>query len=90
MQHQLKNEQQIQASTCAFAAILGDGSVVTWGDARRGGDSSTVQSQLKSVQQIQATSNCNVLRGGGAFAAILGDGSVVTCGCQSTAPSRAV
>ena len=34
VQDQLKNVQQIQASDSAFAAILGDGSVVTWGDAR--------------------------------------------------------
>ena len=33
VQDQLKIVQQIQASTNAFAAILGDGSVVTWGDA---------------------------------------------------------
>eukprot|EP00439_Symbiodinium_sp_Y106_P032110 s577_g3.t2 len=51
----------------AFAAILGDGSVVSWG-----GNSSAVQDQLKNVQQIQATKQ--------AFAAILGDGSVVTWG----------
>ena len=57
--------------TC-FAAILGDGSVVTWGSASYGGDSSYVQDQLKNVQQIQASK--------GAFAAILGDGSVVTWG----------
>ncbi|OLP97839.1 E3 ubiquitin-protein ligase HERC2 [Symbiodinium microadriaticum] len=63
---------QIQASLGAFAAILGDGSVVTWGLAVSGGDSSAVQDQLKNVQQIQAS--------GGAFAAILGDGSVVTWG----------
>ena len=31
---------QIQACGDAFAAILGDGSVVTWGDAQNGGDSS--------------------------------------------------
>ena len=59
---------RVQASLCAFAAILGDGSVVTWGHASHGGDSSAVQRQLKNVQQIQAT--------GAAFAAILGDGSV--------------
>ena len=42
-------------STCAaFAAILGDGSVVTWGSADHGGDSSAVQEQLKNVHQIQA------------------------------------
>ena len=31
VQEQLKNVQQIQASQKAFAAILRDGSVVTWG-----------------------------------------------------------
>ena len=56
----------------AFAALLGDGSLVTWGKAGCGGDSSAVQEQLKNVQQIQAASE--------AFAAILGDGSVVTWG----------
>ena len=55
-----------------FAAILGDGTVVTWGDRQSGGSSSSVQHQLKNVQQIQASE--------GAFAAILGDGSVVTWG----------
>ena len=50
----------------SFAAILGDGSVVTWGSAVSGGDSSSVQDQLKNVQQIQASI--------GAFAAILGMG----------------
>ena len=64
---------QIQATAGAFAAILGDGSVVTWGNARYdGGDSSTVQDQLRNVQQVQASYS--------AFAAVLGDGSVVTWG----------
>ena len=52
VQGQLKNVQQIQASSYAFAAVLGDGSVVTWGDPQSGGDSSAVQHQLKNVQQI--------------------------------------
>ena len=43
---------------------------MTWGDAGTGGDASTVQDQLKNVQQIQASDK--------AFAAIRGDGSVVT------------
>ena len=64
--------RHIQASRRAFAAILGDGSVVIWGDAGDGGNSRAVQDQLKNVQQIQATAT--------AFAAILGDGSVVTWG----------
>ena len=63
---------QIQASYNAFAAILEDGSVVTWGHAIYGGDSSAVRDQLSGVQQIQATSE--------AFAAILAGGSVVTLG----------
>ena len=67
VQDQLKNVQQIQASSCAFAAILADGSVVTWGHAAFGGDSRAVQDQLKNVQQIQASER--------AFAAILADGS---------------
>ena len=56
----------------AFAAIIGDGSVVTWGSFYGGGDSSSVQHQLKDVLQIQASKR--------AFAAILRDGSVVTWG----------
>ena len=66
------NRVQACATGAAFAAILGDGSVVTWDHAEYGGDSSAVQDQLQNVQQIQATRN--------AFAAILGDGSVVTWG----------
>ena len=56
----------------AFAVMLGDGSVVSWGSADCGGDSRAVQHQLRDVQQIQASDS--------AFAAILGDGSVVTWG----------
>ena len=74
--------QQIQATSQAFAAILEDGSVVTWGPADFGGDSSAVRDQLKGVQQIQATSQ--------AFAAILGDGSVVTWGPADRGGDRPV
>lgn len=55
--------QHIQATHFAFAAILDNGTVVTWGYGRNGGDSSQVRAQLVQVHQIQAT-----LR---AFAAIL-------------------
>eukprot|EP00439_Symbiodinium_sp_Y106_P022478 s2930_g2.t1 len=84
----LRSTIQIQAAASAFAAILGDGSictrygafaailddgsVVTWGNAEFGADSSAVETQLKNVQQIQASE--------GAFAAVLEDGSVVTWG----------
>lgn len=53
----------------AFAAILEDGSVATWGISGAGGDSSAVQHLLRNVLQLQATSS--------AFAALLGDGSIV-------------
>ena len=72
VQDKLKDVKWIQANSSAFAAILGDWSVVAWGRSDHGGDSSAVQDQLKNVQQIQAND--------GAFAAILGDGSVVTWG----------
>ena len=48
VQDKLKNVQQVQASDSAFAAILGDGSLVTWGKDSHGGDSSAVQDQLKN------------------------------------------
>jgi alpha-tubulin suppressor-like RCC1 family protein len=73
VQDQLRNVQQIQSARCgAFAAILADGSVVSWGDPDHGGDCSRVQCQLNNVQQIQAARS--------AFAAILADGSVVAWG----------
>ena len=39
---------RVAGSTKSFAALLGDGSVITWGDADSGGDSTSVQDQLKS------------------------------------------
>ncbi|WP_413351587.1 lectin-like protein [Prochlorococcus sp. MIT 1227] len=60
----------------AFAAIKEDGSVVTWGVAESGGDSSAVASQLqRGVSQIFSNKN--------AFAALKVDGSVVTWGLGS-------
>ena len=76
VQNQLRNVQQICATHNAFAAILTDGTVVTWGDPKTGGDSSRVQGQLRNVLKICAT-HC-------AFAAILADGSVVTWGHPKT------
>ena len=50
----LQVRQTVLAATSgAFAAILGDGSVVAWGSSD-GGDSSAVQGQLKNVKRIQA------------------------------------
>jgi len=56
-----------------FAALKEDKTVVTWGHADRGGDSSSVKSQLQQVQSVYATAN-------GAFAALKEDKTVVTWG----------
>ena len=67
----------------AFAAILEDGSVVTWGDA----DDLAV-----TVRQFEISSRvCSRFKPhGGAFAAILEDGSVVTWGDATGGDSSAV
>lgn len=58
----------------AFAALLDDGSVRTWGTRHCGEDSSEMQDQLRNVQQAHSIFD--------AFAAILADGSAATWGCQ--------
>ncbi len=59
----------------AFAAIKADGSVITWGSNKYGGDSSTVAKDLDgSIDVVQIYSNKY------AFAALRADGSVVTWG----------
>ena len=66
-------EAKLAATRYAFAVwCCGGDRVLTWGNPLSGCDSSAVQDQLKSVQQVQATRS--------AFAAILEDGSVVTWG----------
>ena len=45
----------VQVSRRAVAAILFDGSVVTWGRANAGGDSNAVQDRLRNVVCIQST-----------------------------------
>ena len=68
-------QPQLAATRKAFALWChGDSTIVTWGHADNGGDSSAVRGQLKGVQQIKGSQN--------AFAAILEDGSVVTWGAK--------
>ena len=64
----------VSSTNGAFAAVLASGRVVTWGDADYGGDSSSVQAELKDqvVQHIYSTHY--------AFAAVLASGRVVTWG----------
>ena len=64
--------RELRATREAFAALLGDGTVVTWGDAAHGGDSSSVQAQLKDVQELHAAASV--------FYAILANGSIVVWG----------
>ncbi|NTW99233.1 MAG: DUF4347 domain-containing protein, partial [Geobacteraceae bacterium] len=61
----------------AFAALRDDGSVVTWGDSRYGGDSSAVASMLNGTVDV-----VEVFSSGSAFAALREDGSVVTWGWE--------
>ena len=59
----------------AYAALKGDGSVITWGNGAWGGNSSSVSEHLSSgVRQIFSTRF--------AFAALKDDGSVVTWGAM--------
>ncbi|TAN46501.1 MAG: DUF4347 domain-containing protein [Methylococcaceae bacterium] len=59
----------------AFAVIKADGSVVTWGDSSKGGDSSAVASLLNGTTDVT-----QIFSTGSAFAALREDGSVVTWG----------
>ena len=66
-------QPKIAATSGAFALWCAGGDrIVTWGHDVLGGDSSRVQDQLRSVQQICSTEF--------ACAAILADGSVLTWG----------
>ena len=46
----LQDVVELFAFRCAFAAILADGSVVSWGEAASRGDSRTIEAQLRNVQ----------------------------------------
>ena len=63
---------RIEATSYAFAAIKDDGSVVTWGTACFGGDSSRVANQLTNIDRIDST-ECG-------FIAFKTDGSEVKWG----------
>ena len=51
VQDQLRSVQQVQSTWFAFAAILADGSVVTWGHVGYGGAIFLVKDQLKGCYQ---------------------------------------
>lgn len=66
---EIPNVWKVKAAEGAFAAILLDGSVKTWGFSHLGGSCEAVQDELVEVQELQSTS--------AAFAALLKDGGRV-------------
>ena len=64
----------VSSTNTAFAVVSARGQLITWGSAGYGGDSSSVQAELKDqvVQHIYSTWR--------AFAAVLASGRVVTWG----------
>jgi len=69
---QLQNVQMIKSSGGAFAAVLGDRSVIAWGYGSGGKIPESIQTQLKNVKTIFSTRF--------AFAALLHDGNVIAWG----------
>ena len=63
---------EIFTSLQAYAALMADGSVYTWGNVDYGGNSQSAQSQLTDIVDIKP--------GGHAFAAIKSDGGVIAWG----------
>ena len=51
VKEQLKHVVKVTGTDKAFAAILTDGHVVTWGDPKCGGNSSSVQGELINVRE---------------------------------------
>lgn len=49
------NRPRLYCTSSAFAAVLWNGRVVTWGNNLFGGDSGAVQDQLKDVRKIEST-----------------------------------
>ncbi|TNI15021.1 hypothetical protein CF106_01415 [Aeromonas veronii] len=70
--HQLTDVRSITENKAAYAALKGDGTVVTWGKRDSGGDSHAVTKQLVDVKAVFRTDH--------AFAALKNDGTVVTWG----------
>ena len=70
----MKRVEKIYSTDGAFAVLVLDGTVVTWGDKRYGGDSRNVQVALGRVDKIYSTLS--------AFAEVEEIGTVVTWGEQ--------
>lgn len=57
VQDRLYGVREICGTYAAFAAILDDGTLVTWGDVRCGGDSDAIQDQLlgRPIRSVKAS-----------------------------------
>jgi hypothetical protein len=76
VQDRLQGIVNVQGNPSAFAAVTEEGSLVTWGDATLGGDSSVIRSKLQQkVRQVTPS-----LKG---FFAILEDWSLIYWGGTS-------
>ena len=76
-----KDVVSIFATNTAFAALRADGSVVTWGDANSGGNSTADATLAKQLDGIDDTKDVTkIFSTNTAFAALRVDGSVVTWG----------
>ena len=73
-----KEVASVVANEAAFAALLTDGSVVTWGQGSYGGDSSYVASALDGTDDAKDITS--IVASGNGFAALRADGSVVSWG----------
>ena len=51
-------DETVYSTECAFAAVLKDGTMVTWGNKNVGGDSSTVQAVLIGVGKVYSECVC--------------------------------
>ena len=72
---ELRDVIHIEATSCTFAAMLANGTLVTWGDSKKGGDSSGLKTQLQNVYKVKGNRS--------AFTAILWNGSIVSWGDKS-------
>ena len=71
--NELSNIISVESTIGGFAALKADGSIVTWGYANEGGDSS-------SVSQDVSSGVSNIFSNKFSFAALKDDGSVITWG----------
>ena len=69
VQDRLQNVTKVVASHAAFAALLEDGSVVSWGDPLFGGDDFEVRAELKNIVKLFSCYNM--------FLAIRQDGKAI-------------